>query len=105
MLATVLPFCTTASHPYTMQSAQSTLEKNTQKAKQHKQKDMTAVLICFCMSPAFASGQAMQMCAWHKQYNNCTVRHDGTCKGMRSQLWHMGRRSLLKRCIHMSTDI
>lgn len=66
MLATVLPFCTTASHPYTMQLAQSALETNKCKAKHQKQKEMITVLIGCCMLPvkqAFASGQAMKMCA------------------------------------------
>jgi len=69
MLAIILPFCTTASHPYSMQLAQSASEKIKKNAKQQKQTEMIAMLICCCMLPvhqAFASGQAMKMCAWHK---------------------------------------
>lgn len=64
MLAAILPFCTNASHPYTMHLAQLALNKK--KAKQQKQKEMIAVLICCCSLPvnqAFVSKQAMKMYA------------------------------------------
>ena len=105
MLATILPFCTTASHPYSMHLAQSALEKENE-GRTTEAKMMIAVLICCCMLPvnqAFASRQVMKMCAWHDTINQLSGMTQ-TLKGC-AHSWHMGRQFLLKRCIHMSTDI